>query len=238
MQVSPVKDEIMRRHLGVPEDAGPVGILVWDALDEIADGLGLDGDRRLADIACGRGGYGIELALRYDAELVGVDFSAVALEQARRTAQRRLVPGQAEFKVGTMTDTGLATGSVDAVLCTDSVQFAEPLPAALKEFRRILHRGGGLVLTTWQAMTPGDERVPARLRRLDLERDLGQAGFDKVVVEVRPHWRAVERRLHEEAVATPNDGSDLALASLQGESASSLEEFDLIQRVVAYATVP
>ncbi len=237
MQVSPVKDEIMRRNLGVPEDAGPVGILAWSALDEIADALGLDDDRVLADIACGRGGYGIELARRADADLVGVDFSAVALEQARRTAQRRL-PNQAEFRVGRLTETGLPAGSMDAVLCTDSVQFAEPVWAALGEFRRILRRGGALAITSWQAVTPGDERVSPRIRGLDLWRDLGQAGFDEVVVEVRPEWYAAERRLHEETVAAPNDGSDLALASLQSESVSSLERFDLVQRVVAYATAP
>jgi cyclopropane fatty-acyl-phospholipid synthase-like methyltransferase len=40
-------------------------------------------DGLLLDLACGRGGYGIEVARRAGARLLSVDFSSVALEQAR-----------------------------------------------------------------------------------------------------------------------------------------------------------
>ncbi|GLY30685.1 hypothetical protein Kisp02_40500 [Kineosporia sp. NBRC 101731] len=287
MQMSPVKDAILARRLGMPADFGPVGVLPFGALDEVTEGLALTEGALLADIACGRGGYGIEVARRADARLAGVDFSAVALGQARRTAARRLgrevtaadlgrpartgLPGprangdspsaaqdaphgtpantgwpgspyldtdRAQFWLGTLTGTGLSTESVDALLCTDSIQLAGPPAAALAEFRRVLRRGGRLVLTTWLATDPGDARVPERIRRLDLRRDLTDAGFEDVVVEERPEWAAAERGLYEEAVTTPNDGNDLALASLQDEGRAALEDFDKLRRVVAFATRP
>lgn len=238
MRESPVKDGILERHLGFPEDFGPAGVVPYEALDEIVAQLWVPEGGTVADIACGRGGYGIELARRSDARLVGVDFSAVALEQARVTAARRLDENQAEFSVGTLTATGLTERSVHGLLCSDSVQFAEVLSDALDEFRRVLVSGGRLALTTWQAAEPGDPAVSERIRRLDdLEKDLTTAGFLNVVVEDRPAWRDAEKGLYEEAVATPNDG-DEALSSLQGEGRKALPNWSALRRVVAFATAP
>lgn len=238
MESSPVKDAIQAKHLGTPaEYVGVTGVLPWEALDEIAAELRLAPGDLLADIACGRGGYGIELAKRCGARLSGVDFSEVALRQADRTAGQLLGEGWAQFTVGTLIDTKLPDNTADALLCTDSVQFAEPKLAALAEFQRVLKPGGRLALTTWQPTRP-DPRLPARLRNLDLRRDLQNQGFTEVTVARRARWRAAERAMHEEAVNTPNDGSDSALASLQEESRRSLREFDSLQRVAVYATAP
>lgn len=226
------------RHLGLPAELGSAGVLPWDALDEIAVALRLPAGGLLVDAACGRGGYGIELARRCSAKLVGVDFSPVALEQARRIAARRLSPGQAEFKTGTLTCMDLPTGAADAILCTDSVQFADPPVAALSEFRRVLVSGGGVALTSWRPASPDDGRVGTRLRHLDLRRDLESAGFQNVVVAGRPRWRAAERGIWDEALATNNHDSDPALASLQEEGRRSLENFDALQRVIAFAKAP
>ncbi len=238
MAVSPTKDAILQRHLGIPSWLGSAGILHWDALSEIADGLRLPEGGVLVDVACGRGGYGVELARRLGATLVGVDFSAVAVGEARDIAARHLSDGQADFRVATLTETGLATASADALICTDSVQFAEPPVDAVREFRRVLRPGGRLALTAWQATTPGDPLLKARVRHLDLSRDLEAAGFDDVVVQTRSAWRSAERRVAEEAVATHGHEHDEALCSLRDESKETLETFDALQRVVAFAVAP
>ncbi|GLY17231.1 class I SAM-dependent methyltransferase [Kineosporia rhizophila] len=238
MDISPVKDEIMARHLGVPGTyAGSTGALPWEGLDEIARELRLQPGDALADIACGRGGYGIELARRCGARLFGVDFSAVALKHAETTAHRHLEEHRAGFAVGTLTATSLPSHGVNALLCTDSVQFAEPPAAALEEFRRVLVSGGRLALTTWQPTRP-DPRTPPRIKALHLRRDLERLGFKEITLARRARWRAIEWALYEEVVATPNDGRDLALASIQQEARRSLEQFDSLQRIVVYATAP
>lgn len=235
---SPTKDVILQRHLGIPTWLGSAGVLHWDAVSEIAAEVRLPAGGVLVDVACGRGGYGVELARRLGATLVGVDFSAVALAQAREVAARHLPAGRADFRLGTLTATGLPSGAADALVCTDSIQFAQPPLEAVRELRRVLRPGGRLVLTAWQATTPGDPSLQPRLRDLDLSRDLEVAGFDDVVVETRPAWRSAERRVWQDAVTAGGAEHDDALRSLREEGERSLETFDAVQRVIALATAP
>ncbi|UQU61352.1 methyltransferase domain-containing protein [Couchioplanes caeruleus] len=236
MAACPARDAIVARTLGLPPELQFASALTWEALDEITRELRLPPGGLVLDLGCGRGGYGIEVALRAGARLAGVDFSAVALEQARAIAGRRLPEGRAGFRVGTLTASGLPDGVADGVMCVDAVQFAEPPVAALREVRRVLTGGGRVVLTCWEAADPADERVPARIRAVDLRRDLPAAGFVDVRVEDRPGWRRAERALWEAAVAA--DDPDPAVGSLRDEGRRSLESFGSLRRVVATATAP
>jgi SAM-dependent methyltransferase len=236
MTSSPTRDDIVGRAMGWPTDLEFGGVLPWQGVAELTEELRLQPDGLLLDIACGRGGYAIEIASRAGARVVGVDFSAVAVEQAASLGARRLPAGRSEFRVGTLTATGLPTGVADGLMCVDAVQFAEPPVAALVEFRRLLRPGGRLVLTCWEAVDPSDERVPRRIHAVDLRRDLPQAGFVDVTVHDKPEWRRAERAMWEQAVAAVD--SDPAMRSLQAEGRRSLDTFDSLRRVFATATAP
>jgi SAM-dependent methyltransferase len=236
MAASPARDAIIARALRLPPEHQVTGILPWQGVAEMAEQLRLPTDGLLLDIACGRGGYGIEIARRAGARLVGVDFSPVVVEQARLAGAERLPAGRSEFQVGTLLASGLHPGVADAVMCVDAVQFGEPPLAALLEFRRLLRPGGRLALTCWEAVDPADERVPPRIRSVDLRRDLPKAGFIDVEVHDRPDWREAERTVWQEAVAAVD--ADPAVRSLQDEGRSSLENFDSLRRVFATATAP
>jgi SAM-dependent methyltransferase len=164
-----------------------------------------------------------------------VDFSAEAVRQAREQARRLGVT--ADFRVGDLAATGLDTGSARAVLCVDAIQFAPQPEAAFGEIRRVLGAGGRAVLTNWEAHERNDERIPARLRRVDLRAGLTAAGFADVEVGDRPSWRAQERAMWEEA-AVLDPGDDPALRSFHDEGVRSLVMFDLVNRVIATATAP
>jgi SAM-dependent methyltransferase len=235
MASSQVRDRIVAQALDLTEELEFPGVLTGPAIGEMTEALRLPPGGVLLDIACGRGGYGIEIAKRTDASLIGVDFSAVALEQARKTGERRL-PGRTEFRLGTLTETGLPTGAADGLMCVDAVQFAAPPLAGLLEFRRILKPGGRLVLTCWEAVDRGDEQVPARILAVDLQRDLTAAGFVDVEVFDKPDWRQAERTIWEVAVAADSD--DPAVHSLAEEGRRSLDTFDSMRRVYATATAP
>jgi SAM-dependent methyltransferase len=232
---SPVKDEIEQRHLGLPADLLSTSFLSWEGTAEVVEALRLSHGDALLDLACGRGGYGLEIADRTGARLVGVDFSAEALRQANEQARRLGRP--ADFRKGDLAATGLADGSVDAVLCVDAIQFAEEPSAAYAELRRVLAPGGRAVLTCWEPVTPDDERLPDRLRRVDLRAGLTVAGFDEIEAQNRPDWRAAERAMWEEAAAL-DPGDDPALQSFHDEGVRSLETFSLVRRVMATATAP
>jgi SAM-dependent methyltransferase len=236
MAASPVRDAIVARTLGLPPELRFASALSWQGVAEVTEELRLPQDGLLLDIACGRGGYGVEVARRTGARLVGVDFSPVALAQARSIAARRLPAGRSDFQLGTLLAAGLPTGVADGLMCVDAVQFAEPPLAALLEFRRLLTSGGRLALTCWEAVDPLDGRVSARIHAVNLRRDLPEAGFVDVEVREKPDWRQAERALWEEAVAVVD--ADAAVRSLQAEGRRSLDAFDSLRRVFATATAP
>ncbi len=235
MAGSLVKDEIQQRHLGLPPHLLSTSLLGWDGIAEITAVLRLAAGDTLVDLACGRGGYGLEIAGRTGARLVGVDFSAEAVRQASEQARR--LGSAADFRVGDLAATGLDTGSAGALLCVDAIQFAPQSDAAYREIRRVLAPGGKVVLTCWEPFDPGDERLPDRLRQVNLRAGLAAAGFSDVDVQERPRWRAAERSMWEEA-AVLSFGDDPALQSFHDEAVRSLDTFNLIRRVMATAVAP
>lgn len=206
---SPIADELVRRVLDLPPGLQSTSLLGGPGLDEVVTALDLRAGRILLDLACGRGGYGLEIAWRSGCRVVGVDFSAVAIEHARRRAQELGLADRAEFRVGELTATGLNTASVDAVLVVDSIQFAEPQSDTLRE----------------------------RMRQLDLLGQLPRAGFVDVEVADKPAWRLADQTLWQEALAA-DAGDDPAMRSMQDEARRVLATFDGLRRVLATASTP
>lgn len=235
MTGSPVKDEIQQRYLGLPPHVLSTSLLGWDGIAEATAALRLSPGRTLVDLACGRGGYGLEIAARTGARLVGVDFSAEAVRQAREHARR--LGAAAEFRIGDLAGTGLDADSADAVLCVDAIHFARQPDAAYREIARVLKPGGRAVLTCWEPLNRDDQRLPERLRRVGLRAGLAGAGLGDIEVADRPGWRAAERAMWEEAAAL-DPGDDPALRSFHDEGVGSLEIFGLVRRVIATATAP
>ena len=110
------------------------GLLPWDGIAEVSEALALRSGELLVDLACGRGGYGLELAARSGARLLGIDFSAEAIRQARDLAAEWDV--EAEFRIGDLVATDLSDASADAVVVVDAIQFASDPSAAYAELAR------------------------------------------------------------------------------------------------------
>jgi SAM-dependent methyltransferase len=235
MAASPQKDRLVQRVLGLPPDLLSSSLLSWDALDEVVGAARLSAGNTLLDVACGRGGYSLEVSARTGARLLGVDLSGEAVCKASDSARAR--SADARFLVGSFDALGLDCACVDAVMCIDSIQFAPDLGAALREFSRVLVPGGRVVLTSWEAVDRMDWRVPERLRRLRLHEGLTAAGFAGVAVLDRPAWSGTERTVWQEAAAL-DPGQDAALASLHREALRALETFDRKVRKLAVATKP
>jgi len=87
-----------------------------------------------------------------------VDFSRQALTEAREQAVRMGV-SNASFRIGELTATGLPDASIDAVLCTDAIQFPDEPASAYDEIRRVLKPGGRAALTCWEPLDRNDERL-------------------------------------------------------------------------------
>ena len=231
----PTVADIMNRHMGFPPETR-AGVVPAAAVPELAEELRLGPGSTLLDLACGRGAYGLLVAKRAGALLTGVDFSAQAVAEAEEQAVRMGVSG-ATFRTGDLTATGLPDASVEAVLCTDAIQFPDEPAVAYAEIRRVLKPGGRVALTCWEPVDRADEQLSSRIRQVDLAAGLRQAGFTDVQVLDRPSWLAGEHSLWEEAAAL-DPGDDPALRSLHDEAVRSLEWFALLRRVLGVATSP
>jgi SAM-dependent methyltransferase len=231
----PAVAEIMNRHMGFPPGTR-AGVVPAGAISELAEELRLRPGSTLLDLACGRGAYGLLVARQAGTLLIGVDFSAQALTEAREQAARMGV-SNASFRIGELTATGLRDASAEAVLCTDAIQFPDEPAVAYEEIRRVLKPGGRVALTCWEPVDRADERLSPRIRRANLAAGLRQAGFTEVEVRERPSWLAREHALWEEAAAL-DPGGDPALRSLHDEAVRSLQWADLLRRVLAVATSP
>jgi SAM-dependent methyltransferase len=232
---TPTVAEIMNRHTGFPPGT-LAGVVPAEAIPELAEALRLKPGSTLLDLACGRGAYGLLVARQAGTLLIGMDFAAQALSEARDQAARMGV-SNASFRVGELTATGLPDASVEAVLCTDAIQFPDEPAIAYKEIRRVLKPGGRVALTCWEPLDYADERLSPRLRRANLAVGLRQAGFTDVEVRERPSWLACEHAMWEEAAAL-DPGDDPALRSFHEEAVRSLEWGVLLRRVLAVATNP
>jgi SAM-dependent methyltransferase len=234
---SGVRQQIFAEHLGVPEEVGPSNLVPLEGLREIAAALAVGPGHELVDLACGRGGPGMWIARETGARLVGVDFSPTAVEQASTRRALFGLQDSATFVLGAIEDTGLPTGSADAMVCVDAFQFAADRVAAGLEMKRVLRPGGRVVLTSWEAAVPGDEQLGERIRSLDVAASLAAAGLRDVVSEQRPRWHEVGRRMWS-ATLSVDPAGDAALQSMHAEAERSLANHDRMRRVMATAVAP
>jgi len=122
---------------GLPDDPQP---WAWTRRRALLLGELRPGDRVL-DLGCGMGRF-VAAARDAGADVVGVDIAERALERARRVA-----PG-ADLRL--VSDDGtlpLGHGEVDLVWCSEVLEHVPDTAGFLTEVRRVLRRGGRLLLT-------------------------------------------------------------------------------------------
>ena len=232
---TPAVAEIMNRHMGFPPDTR-AGVVVAEAIPELAEELRLGPGSTLLDLACGRGAYGLLIAQKAGTSLIGVDFSAQALTEAREQAMRMGV-SNASFRIGALTATGLPDTSVEAVLCTDAIQFPDEPASAYDEIRRVLKPGGRVALTCWEPLDRNDERLSLRVRRANLAPTCtSRASRTLRSGTARRGWhaaRAVGRSRHARPWRRPCDA-----VPARGGREVPLQWTALLRRVLAVATNP
>jgi SAM-dependent methyltransferase len=184
---SPTLRNIWRAVYGLdyPEEADPFSFVTLTDLRRIAGELGVGRGQTMVDLACGRGGPGLWIARDTGASLVGVDFSEVAVEEARKRASQLGLSEHARFLVGSADATGLPESSLDAVMSVDSFWLFPDKPGAAAEVARILRPGGRFVFTTWDF----DHAPPGWPPQVPHHGDLlREAGFLLTTYEETPDW--------------------------------------------------
>lgn len=175
-----------------PGEVQPWGMTTWWTLGRCVSSLRVGPEQLLVDLACGRGGPGLRLSRATGADLVGVDWSQVAVDSASARAPTFVPDGRARYVVGDLAATGLPDASADAVLCLDAVFFAEDRVAALREVRRLLRPAGRYVFTADEVDPPTEPRHVQDWGLL-----LNAAGLELQSKEEIPRFREQLARMYE-----------------------------------------
>ncbi|WP_367667017.1 methyltransferase domain-containing protein [Streptomyces sp. DG2A-72] len=143
--------------------------------------------------------------------------------------------GRAHFVVNDLTSTGLRDTSVSAAVSIDALQYADHRAPAADGTRRILRRGGRLVVTGWHPLSFGDSRLPERHRHTDWPTVLSAANFTAVECQARPAGPTPTSASTASRSSWATRARNAALAGLQSEALWRLPTAHLLSRIAATA---
>jgi ubiquinone/menaquinone biosynthesis C-methylase UbiE len=242
---SPTLRKLWHEHaegLDFPDEFGHISFVTVPQLKRMADELRLGSGDTLVDLGCGRAGPALWMARETGANLVGVDISSVAVEQATARAGELGLSGQSRFVLGSFAETTLEANSADGAMSEDAIQYAPDKQAAMNEAARILRPGGRLVVTVFEvdperaAGLPafGTDPVP------DYQPLLAEAGFDVETYEEVPGWDEPLTAAYSAVVgataALEKEMGEVAARALVLEMAMTLQQKPYSGRVLVAAT--
>ncbi len=129
----------------------------------------------VVDVASGLGTSAIEIARTEACTVIGVDLSAVSVEDATARAAEAGLAGRVNFVQGDAEELPLRDESVDGAICECSLCLFPDKDAAVRELARVLRPGARLALSD---VTAVPESLPPELRTL--------SGWTACVADARP----------------------------------------------------
>ncbi len=242
---SPTLRRLWHEHvegLEFPEEFGHISFVTVPQLQRMAAELRLSPGDMLADLGCGLGGPALWMARETGANLVGIDLSPVAVEEAGKRAVELGLAERAQFSEGSFADTGLDARSVDGAMSEDAIQYAPDKRAAAVEAARILRQGARLVFTAFEvdpqraAGLPGFGADPVA----DYRPLLTEAGFSVDLYEQVPGWPEPLTTAYSALVAASaqleKEMGEVATRALILELSLTLQQKPYQRRVLVAAT--
>jgi SAM-dependent methyltransferase len=110
--------------------------------EAVLNSAGIKSGTKMLDIGCGAGMF-CELAATRGADVSGLDATAPLIAIAKARA-----PG-VDFRVGEMEELPFEDGSFDVVTGFNAFQYAATPVNALREAKRVAHKGGTVIVMVW-----------------------------------------------------------------------------------------
>ena len=111
--------------------------------EELAGLCGIDKDKYVLVVGCGTGFNACHIAKTFGCRLVGVDIAEEAIKKAGERAEKEGLQDRVEFKVGDAYALPFEPDTFDAAITQFVSQFLD-MGKALKEFKRVLKKGGSV----------------------------------------------------------------------------------------------
>ena len=130
------------------EDIGQNSWLTADEYRNIFPILDLSPDVKVLEIASGSGGPAVFMVKETGCHLTGMDINENGVENAKKLAEENGLSEKMNFLLGDASeDLPFPGESFDVVISIDSMNHLKARANVLKEFRRVLKKGGRLLFT-------------------------------------------------------------------------------------------
>lgn len=136
------------REAAYGEDIGQNSWLTVDEYERFAAWLDPQPSSHLLEVASGSGGPALHLARKYGCQVTGVDINAEGIAAAGRAVMRANLKPRVNFRMADANSPlPFADRDFDGLLCIDSMNHFPARLETLKEWWRVLRKGGRAVFT-------------------------------------------------------------------------------------------
>jgi arsenite methyltransferase len=125
--------------------------------NKLLDSYNLDKDKKVLDIACGKGTTSILIAKKFGCRVVGIDISPLLIEEAKKLAKRDKVDKLLDFQIADATHLPFNDNEFDASIAQAMLVLIDDKESVIREALRVIKPSGlaGWVELTWQ-QNPSD----------------------------------------------------------------------------------
>jgi ubiquinone/menaquinone biosynthesis C-methylase UbiE len=213
-------------------DHGPKVLELW--MDVVESHAGDRPIKTVLDLGCGTGRFSEALAIRFDAEVIGIDPSKKMLEQARS----KPTDSRVQYQQGSAESIPVEDDTIDLLFMSMVFHHFKDPPAAARECRRVLRRNAIAFLRAgtrerissypYVEFFPGSRPILEKVlpTTTDVSEAFKTAGFCTKAIEVVTQELASSYAAYAEKLSA---GADSVLASLDqrefGEGMEALRAF-------------
>lgn len=123
-----------------------------EATDKLMELLNIDRNRKVLDIACGKGLTSVYMAKKYGCKVIGIDILEKSIEEARMNAKKHGVEHLVTFQVADAQKLPFADNEFDITLAQAMLILVKDKVKVISEANRVLKTGGksGWLELSWK----------------------------------------------------------------------------------------
>jgi ubiquinone/menaquinone biosynthesis C-methylase UbiE len=120
--------------------------------NRLLSSLNLSKDKRILDIACGKGTTSILIAKKIGCKITGIDISPALIEDAKKLARKNRVDNLIDFQVADATKIPFNNNEFDASIAQAMLVLIDDKVSVIREALRVVRPSGvaGWIELTWQ----------------------------------------------------------------------------------------